>query len=160
MSLMHIAHWHIVSSRLGTSNCSEVKVHGSSTGLIMAAIGRRGRTDCMLLGLPTTAGDDIVGEAWRSLANSARLTAAATGTGNLTCRLVETRSMSLDENVEDGMLTHFAASSRFLIGAGGVNKLKKTPRCKLQLVHSHSIKHDDHMVKLKMATGRQVDSAE
>ena len=149
MCLMHIAQLHIVSSWRGTSYRREVKI-GSSAGTIMTAIGRRGRTDCLLLGLPTTVDDDIVGGAWRSLAKSARSTSAATGTGDLTCRLVETltRSMSLDKNVEDGMLKNFSAILRFLIGAGGVNKLKQTSRYKLQLVHSHSIKHDDHMVKI------------
>ena len=142
MCLMHIAQLQIVSSRVGTTSFGEkLKVQGSSAGTITAAIGRRGRTDCMLLGLSTTVDDDIVGGAWRSLANSARLT-------------------SVNDELDDGTLINFAAILRFLVGPGGVNNLQTTSKYKLQSVHSQSTGQCYHMVKVKMTTGRQVDCAE
>jgi hypothetical protein len=142
MCLMHIAQLHIVSSRVGTFNFVEkLKVQGTSAGTITAAIGRRGRTDCLLLGFSTTADADIVDGAWRSLANSTRLT-------------------SVNDELNDSTLINFAAILRFLTGLGGDNNLQKTSKYKLQSVHSHSTGQCDHMVKFKMATERQVDCAE
>ena len=64
------------------------------------------------------------------------------------------------DELDDSTLINFAAILRFLTGLGGVNNLQKTSEYKLQSVHSHSTGQCDHLVKVKMATGRQVDCAE
>ena len=66
----------------------------------------------------------------------------------------------MNDELDDGALINFAAILSFLVGLGGVNNLQKTSKYKLQSVHSHSTGQCDHMVKVKMPTGRQVDFAE
>ena len=51
----------------------------------------------------------------------------------------------MDDEFDDGMLINFAAIFLFLISGGGVNKLKQASKYRLQLGHSHSAGHDDHM---------------
>ena len=56
-----------------------------------------------------------------------------------------TRSTSVEDKADDGTVLNLVAIFLFLITGGGVKELKQTSKYRVQLGHSHSAGHDDHM---------------